>query len=104
MVELQRRLLNAGAVLSYYSDAAPGDDHYEALQFFALRGFLEDSYEAKLDQQVSVDDRRKWTTWADTPDLADFSGTRGQLLDRIYAQVSKRTDAEKAAFYADVEE
>lgn len=100
VVEMQRRLLAAGAVLTYYQDAAPGDAHYEALQFFALRGFLGDSYEAKLDETVSDEDRANWTAWANRPDLASFSGTRGQLLDRIFTEVNKRTDAEQAALYA----
>ncbi len=103
VVEMQRRLLAAGAVLSYYEDAAPGDEHYEALQFFSLRGFLGASYEAHLDQPVSDEDRASWTTWANTPDLAAFSGTRGELLDRIYTDVSKRADAEQAALYASIE-
>ena len=100
IVELQRRLLAAGAVLTYYEDAAPGDAHYEALQFFALRGFLGDSYQAQLNAPVSDEDRANWITWADAPELADFAGTRGQLLDKIYTEVGKRTDAEQADLYA----
>ena len=104
VIELQRRLLDAGAVLTYYQDAEPGDANYAALQFFALRGFLGDSYEANLDEAASDEDRENWTRWANTPGLATFAGTRGQLLDRIYTEVSKRTDAEQAALYAQVEE
>ena len=100
VVEIQRRLLAAGAVLSYYQDAAPGDAHYEALQFFALRGFLGDSYRAELDAPVSDEDRANWTTWANTPDLARFKGARGQLLDKLYSEVRQRPDAEQAAIYA----
>ncbi len=104
VVELQRRLLRSGAVLTYYKDACPGDEHYEALQFFALRGFLGDSYQADLDAPVSDEDGANWTTWANTPALADFSGTRGELLDLIYTEVSKRSDAEQAALYAEAQE
>ena len=100
VVELQRRLLTAGAVLTYYEDAAPGDAHYEALQYFALRGFLGASYQADLDAPVSDEDRANWTTWANTPELTDFNGARGQLLDRIYSQARQRTDAEQANLYA----
>ena len=100
IVAMQRRLLAAGAVLTYYEDAAPGDPHYEALQFFALRGFLGDSYQAELDAPVADEDRANWTAWANTPDLARFSGTRGQLLDKLYTEVSARPDAEQAALYA----
>jgi len=103
VVEMQRRLLRSRAVLSYFKDAAPGDDHYEALQFFALRGFLGVGYEANLDAPVSDEDRANWTAWANTPELATFAGARGQLLDRIYTEVSKRTDAEQAALFAQVE-
>jgi len=103
VVDLQRRLLAAGAVLTYYEDAAPGDSSYEALQYFALRGFLGDGYQAKLDELASDEDRVQWTTWANTPELEPFEGTRGQLLDRIYTEVSKRADAEQAALYAGME-
>ncbi len=100
VVEMQRRLLAAGAVLSYYEDAAPGDRHYEALQYFALRGFLGEGYQARLGAPVSDKDRANWTTWANTPDLTRFSGTRGQLLDKLYSEVGARPDAEQAALYA----
>ncbi|MDE2819702.1 MAG: FAD-dependent oxidoreductase [Chloroflexota bacterium] len=103
VVELQRRLLAAGAVLTYYEDAAPGAPGYEALQYFALRGFLGDGYQAKLDELASDEDRGQWTPWANTPELELFEGTRGQLLDRIYTEVSKRADAEQAALYAGME-
>ena len=99
VIEMQRQLLAAGAVLTYYEDAAPGDDHYEALQFFALRGFLGDSYKAKLDQPVSDEDRSRWTRAANTPDLADFGGTRGQLLDALYDGVKLRSNAELSELY-----
>ena len=104
VIEMQRRLLAAGAVLTYYEDAAPGDDHYAALQFFALRGFLGDSYEAKLDQPVSQQDRSRWTRAANTPDLADFQGARGQLLDALYGAVKARPDAELSQLYLHSEE
>ena len=100
VIEMQRRLLRAGAVLTYFKDASPGDDHYEALQFFALRGFLGASYEAELGAPVSDEDRANWTSWTDAPDLVTFAGSRGQLLDRIYVEVSNRSDAEQAALYA----
>ena len=102
--ELQRRLLQAGAVLTYFEDAGPGDAHYEALQFFALRGFLGAGYQAKLHDEASAQERANWTQWADAPELAGFSGTRGQLLDKLYAEVKQRDDAEQAALYAQVEE
>ena len=100
VVEMQRRLLAAGAVLSYFEDAAPGNPHYESLQFFALRGFLGDSYQADLDAPVSDEDRSNWTAWANAPDLTTFNGTRGQLLDELYAEVRTRPDAEQAALHA----
>lgn len=103
VLALQRRLLAAGAVLTYYEDAAPGDASYEALQYFALRGFLGTGYQAKLDELISDEDRNQWTTWANTPELAHFEATRRQLLDRMYSEVSKREYAEQAALFAGVE-
>jgi len=103
IVEVQRRLMAAGAVLSYYEDSAPGDRHYEALQFFALRGFLGEGYQADLDAPASDEDRANWSAWANAPDLNRFSGTRGELLDKLYIEVRARPDAEQAALYARTE-
>lgn len=104
VVALQRRLLAAGAVLTYFEDAAPGDNSYQALQFFALRGFLGDSYQARLADLVADAQRAQWTAWAHTPELAAFTGTRGQLLQSMYQAVSQRPDAEQAALYAQAKE
>ena len=100
VIELQRRLLAAGAVLSFYEDVAPGDAHYEATQYFALRGFLGDNYRASLNEEISQECRTNWTRWAEAPDLADFAGTRGELLDALYQRVSSRSDAEQSRLYA----
>ena len=104
VIEMQRRLLASGAVLTYYEDAAPGDAHYHALQYFALRGLLGDSYTANLNQPVSDEDRATWTTGTNTPELADFHGTRGQLLDAMHGIVSDRTDNEQIDLYASQKE
>ena len=100
VVDLQRRLLKAGAVLSYYQDAAPGDTHYEALQYFALRGFLGGSYKARMNEAASPQDRANWTTWADVPQFADFVGSRGGLLSALHQTVSRRGDDEQAGIFA----
>ena len=100
VVDLQRRLLKAGAVLSYYQDAAPGDKHYDALQYFALRGFLGGSYKARLNEAASPQDRANWTTWADVPQFADFVGSRGGLLSALHHSVSRRGDDAQAALFA----
>ena len=97
---VQRRLLKAGAVLSYYEDAAPGDAHYDALQYFALRGFLGDRYTAGLWEAASPQERANWTTWADVPQFADFVGSRGGLLSALHEAVSRRTVAEQAQLFA----
>ena len=50
---LQEGLLRQGAVLIYFEDVGPGADHFEALQFFALRGFLKASeWQARLGDTV----------------------------------------------------
>lgn len=100
---MQRRLLAGGAVLTYYQDAAPGQAQYPALQYFALRGFLGLGYEARLAEPVSAEDRARWTRWAGTPQLADFQGSRGQLLTAMHGIISQRSDAEQARLFADGE-
>ena len=94
VVQVQNILLKDGAVLIYYQDAAPGDAHYEALQFFGLRGFLGTSYEANLEGQVTKTDITNWTSWADVNDMEHFAGTRGELLDALYERIKKRPSTE----------
>ncbi len=89
---LQRRLLEDGAVLIYFEDAAPGDAHYGALQFFALRGFLRDCWQAGLDLVVDEATAENWIKWAGvgSPDgFLSGTTTRGELLEMLYEKVSR---------------
>ncbi|KPK49208.1 MAG: hypothetical protein AMK72_05115 [Planctomycetes bacterium SM23_25] len=78
-------------MLIYFQDARPADPHYEALQFFALRGFLgRSSWEARLDEVASDEDARQWIAWAGAgvpQDYAPGRTTRGRLLDALYASI-----------------
>ncbi len=98
--KLQRRLLDRGAVLIHFRDARPGDAHFAALQFFAVREFYPPSdWQAKLSVPVSSEWAEKWITWAGVQRPSDYAPgrtTRGQLLDALYPQVLKRP-AEKIA-------
>ena len=67
--------------------------------FFALRGFLGADYRANLDEKVSDQDRERWTAAANTPELTDFAGTRGQLLGAMYEALKARPDAELSELY-----
>ena len=104
VIEIQRRLLAAGAVLTYYEDVAPGDAHYGALQYFALRGFLGDSYQANLKEKVSDEERKNWIASANTPELTDYGGSRGQLLDAMNGVVSGRPDSVQIKHFASLKE
>jgi len=89
--ELQRRLLRRGAVLMYFTDVKPGDAHFEAIQFLALRGFVGTvAWKARPDEPATEDDVRQWCAWAgvDIPaDLHPGRTTRGQLLALIDGRV-----------------
>ncbi len=91
IAKVQRRLLRQGAVLIYFQDAKPGDEHYEALQFFALRGFYRpDQWQAKLNDAVPADVALKWIEAVGTPGPAGYAPgktTRGELLDMLYKKV-----------------
>ena len=104
VIEIQRRLLATGAVLTYYEDVAPGDAHYGALQYFALRGFLGDSYQANLKEKVSDEERKNWIASANTPELTDYGGSRGQLLDAMNGVVSGRPDSVQIKHFASLKE
>ncbi|MFC2076319.1 FAD-dependent oxidoreductase [candidate division KSB1 bacterium] len=89
---LQERLLDAGAVLIYFEDSQPGDDHFRALEFFAVRGFLRDERQARLDRSVDEETASRWIAWAGVNAGADYIAgktTRGQLLDILYVKVKK---------------
>ncbi len=94
IAKVQRRLLRQGAVLIYFQDAKPGDEHYEALQFFALGGFYRpDQWQAKLNDPVPVDVALKWIEAVGTPGPAGYAPgktTRGELLDMLYKKVSTK--------------
>ena len=93
VVKLQRRLLAHGAVLIHFSDAQPGDPHFEALQFFALRGFLgPDQWLAMLRQPVGNATAEQWIRAAGAgrpPQYVAQQTTRGELLDLLYQRVVK---------------
>ena len=101
ILEVQRRLLDAGAVLTYYEDVASTHAQYQALQFFALRGFLGESYIANLSDPVSDENRNNWTTWAGIDDLGNFEGTRGDLLQALYYRVQNLSTETRAEIYAE---
>ena len=100
VTKLQRRLLEQGAVLVYFQDTAPGDDHYEALQFFALRGFFRPSqWQAKLGDGVSESVAADWIKWSGVgrpPQYTPGKTTRGQLLDALCDSVKKFPPKEMA--------
>jgi len=88
---VQSRLLRNGAVLMYFNDAGPGDDHYEVLQYFALRGFLGDVWQARLNQPVSDATARTWADRAGANLPQGYSPgqtTRGAYLDLLYRQIN----------------
>jgi len=88
--EVQTRLVRQGAVLIYFEDISPGNEHYEALQYFALRGFLGDAWQARLNQPVSDASARTWANKAGIkipPEYAPGQTTRGEYLDALYRQV-----------------
>ena len=96
--KIQRELLRQNAILIYFKDLKPGDAHYEAAQFFAVRKFLgPDSWEARMKERVSDADAKQWIQWAGVgapPAYKAGKTTRGELLDALYALV-QRLPAEK---------
>ena len=91
VLKLQRNLLGRGAVLINFQDAKPGDAHYEALQFFALRGFYARSqWRASLNDPVPEDVAADWIKWSGVTAPADHvpgKTTRGELLDALCRRV-----------------
>lgn len=87
---LQKRLLDQGAVLIYFTDMKPDDKHFAAVQFFALHGFLGDTYEADANAPVSSEVASEWIKRAGVgkPDGYQPGTTkRGELLYLLYRRV-----------------
>ena len=95
---IQRELLGQNAMLIYFKDLKPGDAHYEAAQFFAVRRFLgPDNWDARLTERVSDADAKQWIQWAGVdapPAYKPGKTTRGELLGALFALV-RRLPAEK---------
>jgi hypothetical protein len=93
VAELQRRLLDHGAVLIYFSDAKPGDAHFAALQRLALRGVLDpDAWEARLAKPVGDDDLGKWCKAAGVERPAGIEPgrtTRGEAIALVAAALPR---------------
>jgi hypothetical protein len=92
VADLQRRLLAQGAVLMYYSDLKPGDPHFAAAQFLAVRGYLGDAWNARLDAPVTAADAQRWCERAAIPVPSAFEAgrtSRGELLSLVDAALRK---------------
>lgn len=87
--KLQENLLDHGAVLIYFRDSSPGQEHYKALQMMALRGLFPKDWHAKLNEKIDEQTAARWTeeTGVDTP-KAYKPGvtTHGELLEMLYAK------------------
>jgi hypothetical protein len=89
---LQRRLLSGGAVLIYFEDASPDHPHFEALQFFSVRGFVPE-WEARLDDSISEETLNEWVDacGVDHMNVSAKETTRGEVLQRLYDAVDGTT-------------
>lgn len=97
---VQRELLDAGAVLIHYEDADPADEHFTALQFFGVRGFVP-GWTARLGAPVSATTASNWVDWAGAdPGHVPGETTRGELLSALYGAVIDRPPADLAAVRA----
>jgi hypothetical protein len=88
---LQRRLLDAEAVLVYFEDASPDHPAFDALQFFGVRGFVP-GWEARLDDPVSEETLDAWITWSGVERPANVAAgdtSRGTVLRRLYDAVDE---------------
>lgn len=90
--ELQSTLVKGGSLLIYFRDAKPGDAHFRALQFFALRKFTGlDNWYARLHEPMESRVAAQWTAEAGLPAQKATEATnrtRGEFLDVLYEAVS----------------
>ncbi|MEW6304939.1 MAG: FAD-dependent oxidoreductase [Verrucomicrobiota bacterium] len=89
--QLQRVLLMQGAVLMYYSDVGPKHPHFEALQYFGLRGLVPE-WQAGLDKPATEKDVQLWmrVTKLRAARYEPGTTTRGEFLNDLYRQILLR--------------
>jgi hypothetical protein len=56
---------------------------------------------ANPDNPVSDEDHINWTTWAGVDDLAEFDGTRGELLNNLYQRIQDVPSEALADIYSE---
>ena len=85
--EIQRQLLDQGAILIYYGDTDSSHPAFKALQYFGLRGAIPE-WRARLDDPATAQDIACWGELAGKPLGAIQPGTltRGQLLQRLHGE------------------
>jgi hypothetical protein len=93
VASVQDELLRQGAVLIFFRDAQPGQPHFEALQFWALRGLLPE-WEARLGERVDTATAARWVEASGVARPAAYRPgrtTRGALLEMLHrAHVASR--------------
>ena len=60
IAKLQAELLKNKAVLIYFQDLKPGDPHYEAIQFWAVRGLVPNGWQAGASKPVDEALAKQW--------------------------------------------
>jgi hypothetical protein len=81
---LQRDLIANRAVLIHYTDADRDHPAFPGLQFVGIRGGIP-GWEAHLDQPATAEDAARWSALAGLATAVDAQGSRGQVLQRIWA-------------------
>jgi len=85
--KLQENLLDHGAVLVFFRDASPGDEHYVSLQMLAVRGLFSEDWTAKLNEKIDEQTAAGWVAMSGVGAPAAYKPdvtTRGELLDMLY--------------------
>lgn len=91
IVDLQRKLVSQNAMLIYFEDLVPENPHFEAVQFFALRGFFPpDRWQARVDEPVSeqlVKDWKRVLSFDFKAAHVPGETTLGEILDSMFRHV-----------------
>jgi hypothetical protein len=95
---LQTELLKQKAVLIYVKDVPVGHANYDAVQFFALRGFIPE-WEAKPAAAIDDDTFVKWSKWSGV--TIEKKATRGETLQALYEKVKELSAEARAKIKAE---
>ncbi len=98
--DLQRQLVEGGAMLIFFRDVSPDDPAFPALQYLGVRGAIP-GWKAKLEEKVSPEEAQRWARVAGLEELPlATDATRREALASIWKALDHSSKKNKKPSYS----